>query len=149
MVDTASGPRLGRIVGARYLVGGQLAVDPADRIRVDAVLATTETGLVRPVVSGEATLDDIKRAYSLAWQKMLKAVALYRDGSKLSQPLSIAITAEEEEELAREADAGEPLGGEPPVMADAAIASGSPGNNPRQATREEIIELYKLTYEQA
>ena len=36
-----------------------------------------------------------------------------------------------------------------PAMADAAIASGSPGNNPRQATKEEIIELYKITYEQS
>jgi alcohol dehydrogenase class IV len=35
-----------------------------------------------------------------------------------------------------------------PAMADAAIGSGSPGNNPRQATKEEIIELYKVTYEQ-
>lgn len=34
-----------------------------------------------------------------------------------------------------------------PAMADAAIASGSPGNNPRQATREEIIELYMIAYE--
>jgi alcohol dehydrogenase class IV len=36
-----------------------------------------------------------------------------------------------------------------PAMADAAIASGSPGNNPRQATKEEIIELYKITYERS
>lgn len=35
-----------------------------------------------------------------------------------------------------------------PQMADAAIASGSPSNNPRQATKEEIIELYKTAYEQ-
>jgi len=35
-----------------------------------------------------------------------------------------------------------------PQMADAAIASGSPGNNPRQATKEEIIELYEIAYEQ-
>jgi alcohol dehydrogenase class IV len=33
-----------------------------------------------------------------------------------------------------------------PKMADAAIASGSPGNNPRQVTKEEIIQLYKLVY---
>ncbi len=33
-----------------------------------------------------------------------------------------------------------------PKMAEEAIASGSPGNNPRQATKEEIIELYKLAY---
>jgi len=34
-----------------------------------------------------------------------------------------------------------------PRMADDAIASGSPGNNPRLATREEIIELYQRAYE--
>jgi len=34
-----------------------------------------------------------------------------------------------------------------PKMAEAAIASGSPGNNPRQATKEEVIELYKLAYQ--
>jgi len=33
-----------------------------------------------------------------------------------------------------------------PKMADAAIASGSPGNNPRQVTKEEIIQLYKIVY---
>ena len=33
-------------------------------------------------------------------------------------------------------------------MAEAAIASGSPGNNPRIATKEEIIELYDLAYNQ-
>jgi len=36
----------------------------------------------------EATIDDMKRAYLLSWQLMTKANALYRDGSKLSQPLS-------------------------------------------------------------
>jgi alcohol dehydrogenase class IV len=33
-----------------------------------------------------------------------------------------------------------------PQMTEDAIASGSPGNNPRQATKEEIIELYKIAY---
>ena len=35
-----------------------------------------------------ASVDDVKGAYMLAWDRMLKAIALYRDGSKLSQPLS-------------------------------------------------------------
>src|SRR6201993_3128592 len=35
-----------------------------------------------------ATIDDVKQAYLLSWQLMLKANALYRDGSKLSQPLN-------------------------------------------------------------
>ncbi|MCS7159845.1 MAG: adenosylcobalamin-dependent ribonucleoside-diphosphate reductase, partial [Gemmatales bacterium] len=35
-----------------------------------------------------ATIEDVKNAYLLSWKLMLKAIALYRDGSKLSQPLS-------------------------------------------------------------
>jgi len=33
-------------------------------------------------------------------------------------------------------------------MAEDAIASGIPGNNPRQATKDEIVELYRLAYAQ-
>ena len=36
----------------------------------------------------EATVDEIKEAYLRSWDLGLKAIALYRDGSKLSQPLS-------------------------------------------------------------
>jgi ribonucleoside-diphosphate reductase alpha chain len=53
---------------------------------------------VQPFISGAisktinmpnaADYEDVKGAYMQAWQKALKAVALYRDGSKLSQPLS-------------------------------------------------------------
>src|SRR6185369_6575046 len=35
-----------------------------------------------------ASVEDVKQAYQLSWQLMLKANALYRDGSKLSQPLN-------------------------------------------------------------
>jgi ribonucleoside-diphosphate reductase alpha chain len=38
-----------------------------------------------PNISG---YEDVKGAYMLSWKSALKAVALYRDGSKLSQPLS-------------------------------------------------------------
>ena len=35
----------------------------------------------------ESTIEDIKQAYMDSWRSMIKANALYRDGSKLSQPL--------------------------------------------------------------
>jgi len=35
-----------------------------------------------------STFEDVKGAYMSAWKSMLKSIALYRDGSKLSQPLS-------------------------------------------------------------
>lgn len=53
---------------------------------------------VQPFISGaisktinlphEATVEEIKDCYMLSWQLGIKACALYRDGSKLSQPLS-------------------------------------------------------------
>jgi len=38
----------------------------------------------------ESTIDDISQAYILSWKMGLKAVAIYRDNSKRSQPLSAA-----------------------------------------------------------
>jgi ribonucleoside-diphosphate reductase alpha chain len=63
----------------------------------------------------EATIEDVKNAYLLSWRLMLKAIALYRDGSKLSQPLntvSDSVLAQELSVLAeeaREAGTAEPV----------------------------------------
>ena len=48
----------------------------------------------------DATIEEVKAAYRTGWQMMLKAVALYRDGSKLSQPLN-STSDEEEAEVAK------------------------------------------------
>ncbi len=49
-----------------------------------------------------ATVEECGEAYMQSWQLGLKANALYRDGSKLSQPLSSALIDEEDEEEAEE-----------------------------------------------
>jgi ribonucleoside-diphosphate reductase alpha chain len=45
----------------------------------------------------EVTVEDVKHAYEESWRVGLKAVALYRDGCKLSQPLSSTSDSEEGE----------------------------------------------------
>jgi ribonucleoside-diphosphate reductase alpha chain len=40
----------------------------------------------------EASIDDVKSAYVTSWKSMLKANAIYRDGSKLSQPLNTSVS---------------------------------------------------------
>lgn len=40
-------------------------------------------------MSNAATFEDVSNAYKMSWQLMVKANALYRDGSKLSQPLNV------------------------------------------------------------
>lgn len=69
-------------------------------------------GAVQPFISGaisktinlpnEATVDEIKDCYQLSWQLALKACALYRDGSKLSQPLSNKSDKKKKEGVAEE-----------------------------------------------
>ena len=46
----------------------------------------------------DATVDDCKQAYTLSWKLGLKANALYRDGSKLSQPLQSQLIEDEDDE---------------------------------------------------
>ena len=43
----------------------------------------------------KATIEECKNSYIQSWKLGLKANALYRDGSKLSQPLSSAIIEED------------------------------------------------------
>src|SRR3989339_313821 len=69
---------------------------------------------VQPFLSGaisktinmpnEVSLEDVKHAYEEGWRLSLKAVALYRDGCKLSQPLATSSKSDKEEkaELAEE-----------------------------------------------
>ncbi len=52
-----------------------------------------------------ATVADCREAYLLSWKLALKANTLYRDGSKLSQPLSAQLLAEEDEDHDEAADA--------------------------------------------
>src|SRR5207248_5716358 len=65
----------------------------------------------------EATVEDVKRSYELSWQLMLKANALYRDGSKLSQPLN---TVTDVPDVAEE-EATEPVKPEPVAVAERVV----------------------------
>ena len=47
----------------------------------------------------DATIEDCQKAYELSWKLGVKANALYRDGSKLSQPLASALVEDDDEAL--------------------------------------------------
>jgi ribonucleoside-diphosphate reductase alpha chain len=65
-------------------------------------------GAVQPFLSGaisktvnmptEATPEEIEKAYLEAWRQGLKAIAVYRDGCKRSQPLNTSRSSEKEKE---------------------------------------------------
>ncbi len=55
----------------------------------------------------DATIEDCQKAYELSWSLGVKANALYRDGSKLSQPLAAALV-EDDDEAAETLESGTP-----------------------------------------
>jgi ribonucleoside-diphosphate reductase alpha chain len=78
--------------GKRYL-----SVD--SHIRMLAAAQPFISGAISKTINmpNDATVEDCKEAYKLSWRLGLKANALYRDGSKLSQPLQSQLIADEED----------------------------------------------------
>ncbi len=87
--------------GVRY-------IHPFAHIRMMAAAQPFMSGAISKTINlpNEANEDDIKDCYELSWKLGLKANALYRDGCKLSQPLSNkSENAEEVEETVQEVTA--------------------------------------------
>ncbi|MCZ2357122.1 MAG: vitamin B12-dependent ribonucleotide reductase [Bacteroidia bacterium] len=69
---------------------GTRFIHPHGHIRMMASVQPFISGAISKTINlpHEATSKDIQDCYELSWKLALKAVAIYRDGSKLSQPLS-------------------------------------------------------------
>jgi ribonucleoside-diphosphate reductase alpha chain len=78
---------------------GQRFLSTEAHIRMMAAAQPFISGAISKTINmpHEASIADVKDAYRLSWQLMLKANALYRDGSKLSQPLNTVAGAAEPE----------------------------------------------------
>jgi ribonucleoside-diphosphate reductase alpha chain len=83
---------------------GQRFLSAEAHIRMMAAAQPFVSGAISKTINmpHNATIEDVKRAYLLSWQLMLKANALYRDGSKLSQPLNSVADAPDLEAEAAE-----------------------------------------------
>jgi len=69
---------------------GKRYIHHSGHIRMMAAAQPFLSGAISKTINlpNEGTIEEISEAYLLSWQLGLKACALYRDGSKLSQPLS-------------------------------------------------------------
>ena len=80
-------------IGKRYL-------SVESHIRMMAASQPFISGAISKTINmpNDATVEDCKAAYLLSWKLALKANALYRDGSKLSQPLNSQLISDDDEE---------------------------------------------------
>ena len=78
---------------------GTRCISVEGHIRMMAAAQPFITGAISKTINmqNSATIEDCKNAYQLSWRLGLKAVALYRDGSKLSQPLASTLFGEDED----------------------------------------------------
>jgi len=79
---------------------GRRFLSVESHIRMMAAAQPFISGAISKTINmpNEATVEDCKSAYLLSWKLALKANALYRDGSKLSQPLQSQLVADEDED---------------------------------------------------
>jgi len=91
---------------------GKRFLSVESHIRMMAAAQPFISGAISKTINmpNDATVEDAKNAYMLSWKLALKANALYRDGSKLSQPLNSQLLADdgEDEEEAIEALVAKP-----------------------------------------
>jgi ribonucleoside-diphosphate reductase alpha chain len=75
--------------------GGTRSIRPMGHLRMMAAVQPFLSGAISKTVNlpGEATAEAVRDVFMEAWNLGLKAVAVYRDGSKRTQPLSTALTA--------------------------------------------------------
>jgi ribonucleoside-diphosphate reductase alpha chain len=69
---------------------GQRFIAPMGHIRMMGAAQPFLSGAISKTINlpAEATVDEIGEIYKASWKAMLKAVALYRDGSKMSQAMA-------------------------------------------------------------
>ncbi len=93
--------KCGRI-GTRFIA-------PMAHVHMMAVAQPFLSGAISKTINmpAEATISEVEEVYLQSWKLGTKAIALYRDGSKLSQPLSAALATELFDDLSDEDELGE------------------------------------------
>jgi ribonucleoside-diphosphate reductase alpha chain len=95
---------------------GQRYLAPMAHVKMMAAVQPFLSGAISKTVNlpNDATVDEVQRIYEEGWRLGLKAVALYRDGCKASQPLST--TSKEKEKKEEKAEAKEVRASIPPAV---------------------------------
>jgi ribonucleoside-diphosphate reductase alpha chain len=114
---------------------GRRFIHAHGHIRMMAAAQPFISGAISKTINlpNEAVIEDIADAYLLSWELGLKACALYRDGSKLSQPLSNKSDKKKKADETKTEIAQAP---------DAALTSAP------EIVQSNIVDLGKLTVEE-
>jgi len=116
---------------------GQRYIHAHGHIRMMAAAQPFISGAISKTINlpNEAVVEEIADSYLLSWELGLKACALYRDGSKLSQPLSNKSDKKKKSEDREQSEVQKP-------------EESSREKNPKPETVSHIVDLGKLTIDE-
>ncbi|MGA9937669.1 MAG: vitamin B12-dependent ribonucleotide reductase [Candidatus Acidiferrales bacterium] len=114
-------------------MGGGRSIAWRGHLRMMAAAQPFLSGAISKTINmpEDSTVEDIAEAYTESWKLGLKAVAIYRDNSKRSQPLSAAGKKEDEKAPAAAGKAA-PAPVAQAVQVPAAVAAAAAENAPQQ-----------------
>jgi ribonucleoside-diphosphate reductase alpha chain len=113
-------------IGKRYLsVNSHIDMMAASQPFISGAISKTIN------MANDATVEECEKAYMRSWRSALKANALYRDGSKLSQPLNSQLLGDTDEE---QDEALEQMTSDKPQLARAAVTA--------EKITEKIVERF-------
>jgi len=121
---------------------GTRSISPEGHIRMMAAAQPFISGAISKTINlpNEAAVEDIQGCYRLSWELGLKANALYRDGCKLSQPLSTRSDAAAEDEEPTAAERAEDELGKGSTQAAAPGSATSISSTSSEDTAPELVE---------
>jgi ribonucleoside-diphosphate reductase alpha chain len=116
---------------------GTRFIRPMAHVHMMAAAQPFLSGAISKTINmpNEASIAEVQQVYMASWKLALKAIALYRDGSKLSQPLSSALVDDISDDL-DDLDEAERV----PEIAARPVSSGQPQVIER--VTEKIVHRY-------
>jgi ribonucleoside-diphosphate reductase alpha chain len=118
-------------------IKGKRFIAPMGHVRMMSAVQPFLSGAISKTVNvpNETTVEEIADIYYQGWKLGLKAVALYRDGCKLSQPLSTKSDKKEEKAAEMSAQVAAPIAASVASSVTSAVTGVNP---PAKAVRQKL-----------
>ena len=127
-------------------LGGTRSIAPMGHVRMMSAVQPFLSGAISKTVNmpNDATVEEIADVYMQGWKLGLKAIAIYRDGCKRTQPLNTAASRNDDAVKGGRDSRGNPMAGFPPSLSAPAANTLSPRRHKLPDERRAITHKFSV-----